>query len=120
VNFIYKTAFITIAAVNLETVVDFYQQLFCQQPDVYAANIYAEFQLTGLCLGIFKPKNQQEFANSAGSGMSICIEVEDLEAAIAHLTGIGVLIPDEIITASHGREIYIYDPAGNRLILHQS
>jgi hypothetical protein len=27
--------------------------------------------------------------------------------------------PGEIITASHGREIYTYDPAGNRLILHQ-
>ena len=117
---IYKKAFITIAAVNLETVVDFYQQLFCKQPDVYVGNIYAEFQLTGLCLGIFKPKNQQEFANSAGSGMSICIEVEDLEVAIAHLAEIGVSIPDEIMTASHGKEIYIYDPAGNRLILHQS
>ncbi len=25
-----------------------------------------------------------------------------------------------LITASHGREIYAFDPAGNRLILHQS
>ncbi|MGL4502923.1 MAG: glyoxalase, partial [Planktothrix sp.] len=25
----------------------------------------------------------------------------------------------EIITAAHGREIYAYDPMGNRLILYQ-
>jgi predicted enzyme related to lactoylglutathione lyase len=120
VNFIYQKVFITIAAVDLETVVNFYQQLFDRQPDIYLDRIYAEFQLTGLCLGIFKPKNQQEFANSAGSGMSICIEVENLEAAIAHLQEMGTSVPDKIMTASHGKEIYIYDPAGNRLILHQS
>jgi predicted enzyme related to lactoylglutathione lyase len=119
VNFTYKKAFITIAAVDLKTVVNFYQQLFDRQPDVYIDNIYAEFQLTGLCLGIFKPKDRREFANSTGSGMSICVEVEDLDAAIEHLTEIGCPIPDKVMSASHGREIYIYDPAGNRLILHQ-
>jgi predicted enzyme related to lactoylglutathione lyase len=112
--------FITIAADDFSTVVNFYQQLFSQQPNAYVANVYAEFQLTSLRLGIFKPKNQQEFANSAGSGMSICIEVEDLEAAIAHLSAIGYPPPGQIINASHGKEIYACDPAGNRLILHQS
>jgi predicted enzyme related to lactoylglutathione lyase len=120
VSFIYQKAFITIAAVDLKTVVNFYQQLFDRQPDVYLDNIYAEFHLNDLCLGIFKPKDRPEFANSAGSGMSICLEVENLETAIAHLTEIGCSIPDKITTASHGKEIYIYDPVGNRLILHES
>ncbi len=119
-TFVYTDAFITIATVDLVTVVEFYQQLFDKKPDSYIPNVYAEFKLTNLRLGIFKPKNKQEFANSAGSGMSICIEVENLEAAIAHLTNIGYPPPDEIINASHGREIYAYDPIGNRLILHQS
>jgi predicted enzyme related to lactoylglutathione lyase len=73
-------------------------------------------------LGIFKPKENHrvEFENSAQSGMSLCLEVDDLEKAIAHLTSIGYPPPGEITTASHGREIYAYDPANNRLILHQS
>jgi predicted enzyme related to lactoylglutathione lyase len=118
--FAYTDAFITIATVDLEIVVEFYQKLFNKKPDSYIPSVYAEFKLTNLRLGIFKPKNKQEFANSAGGGMSICIEVENLEAAIAHLTKIGSPPPGEIINASHGREIYAYDPIGNRLILHQS
>jgi hypothetical protein len=52
--------------------------------------------------------------------MSLCLEVSDLEDAIAHITALGFPPPGEILTASHGREIYAYDPDGNRLILHQS
>jgi hypothetical protein len=40
--------------------------------------------------------------------------------AIATLTHLGYPPPGEIIEASHGREIYAYDPAKNRLILHQA
>ena len=43
----------------------------------------------------------------------------NLEAAIAHLDVLGYLPPGEIMTASHGREIYAYDPIGNRLILYE-
>ncbi|NJO93776.1 MAG: hypothetical protein HC820_04390, partial [Hydrococcus sp. RM1_1_31] len=48
------------------------------------------------------------------------LEVENLETAIAHLTEMGYSPPGEIAIASHGREIYVYDPAGNRIILHES
>ena len=118
----YADAFVTLAASEIITLVEFYRQLLGQQPDPFIPNVYAEFKLNGLRLGIFQPKinHQSEFANSAGSGMSLCIEVEDLEAAIAHLSQIGYPPLGEMIAASHGREIYAYDPAGNRLILHQS
>ncbi|MEL6928818.1 MAG: VOC family protein, partial [Cyanobacteria bacterium J06600_6] len=43
-----------------------------------------------------------------------------LEQAIACISKLGCPPPGEIITASHGREIYGYDPAQNRLILHES
>ena len=52
--------------------------------------------------------------------MSLCIEVENLKEAIASLTALGYPPPGEIIEASHGTEIYAYDPANTRLILHQS
>ena len=52
--------------------------------------------------------------------MSLCLEVEQLETAIEHLRCLGFPPLGEIVVASHGREIYAYDPAGNRLILHEA
>lgn len=114
-------AFVTLAAYDLEKLVTFYTHLLGQEPKQYIPSVYAEFQLPGLRLGIFRPKvtNQQEFA-ATKSSMSLCLEVGDLEEAIAHLSAMECPPPGEILTASHGREIYVYDPAGNRLILHQS
>ncbi len=80
---------------------------------------YAEFMLPGLKLALFKPSDDQEFSGPAGS-MSVCLEVENLTGAIATLTDLGHPPPGNVIYASHGQEIYAYDPAGNRLILHQS
>lgn len=121
-SFAYTEAFVTIATTKYQELIEFYCQLLSQKPQPYLADVYAEFKLAGLRLGIFRPtmNHQQEFANSAGSGMSICLEVENLEDAIAHLAAMGYPPTGEIIVASHGREIYAYDPAGNRLILHQS
>lgn len=105
----------------------FYTQLFNQNPSVHIPGVYAEFQLPGLRLGIFEPKvsNQAEFATVNGlsgsvtsGGMSLCLEVQSLEAAITHLTDLGAPL-GEIMQASHGREVYAYDPLGNRLILHE-
>ena len=119
--FHYTEAFVTLASADSETLVKFYRQLLGQDPHPYLPRRYAEFQLKGLRLGIFQPQasHQQEFA-SLGSSMSLCLEVDDLDQAIAHLTQLGYPPPGEITGASHGRETYAYDPAGNRLILHQT
>ncbi len=116
-------AWVTLAASDWSAAVAFYEGLFARAPERLIPGVYAEFCLTGgLRLGIFCPQasNRAEFATSAGSGLSLCLEVADLEAAIARLQALGYPPPGEIATASHGREIYAYDPAGNRLILHQS
>lgn len=120
--FQYTDAFVTIATINLEIVVKFYTNFMIKEPVTIIPNVYAEFQLSGVKLGIFKPKktNESEFINSVKSKMSLCLEVSNLEDAIAHLTALGYPPPGEITTASHGREIYAYDPDGNRIILHQS
>lgn len=114
-----QDAFVTLAHENLQALMEFYQSLLGQAPQTYLPERYAEFQLLGLKLALFKPGDVEEFAGPAG-GMSICVEVEDLEGAIATLTNLGYPPPEKIIYASHGKEIYAYDPAGNRLILHQS
>ena len=118
-----KKAFLTIGAVNFAEVVAFYQSLLEQQPQPYSPGSYAEFQLPGMVLAVFSPHpdHGQEFSCSDRSGFSLCLEVADLPTAIA---SIGKFYPPVaencIIDASHGREIYLYDPAGNRLILHEN
>ncbi|MEB3338168.1 MAG: VOC family protein [Leptolyngbyaceae bacterium] len=116
------SALVTLATTDFDRLVEFYSQLLQQSPQPHSPNSYAEFQLPGLRLGLFKPKgtSEAEFQHQTATGMSLCLEVGDLEAAIAGLTQLGCPPPDNILTASHGREIYAYDPAGNRLILHQS
>ncbi len=118
----YSAAFVTIASVNFDLIVEFYTQFLESTPQPHLPHIYAEFSIAGLRLGIFcpKPSNQVEFAQPSQSGMSLCLEVDSLEDAIAKLTQIGYPPTGQISTASHGREIYAYDPDGNRLILHQS
>ncbi|MBD2593483.1 VOC family protein [Nostoc spongiaeforme FACHB-130] len=118
----YTEVFVAIATVNLENLVNFYTQLLSEKPSNLIPNVYAEFQLKSLRLGIFQPKqsHESEFAHSTKSKISLCFEVSNLESAIAHLTNLGYPPPGEISIASHGREIYAYDPEGNRLILHEA
>jgi hypothetical protein len=129
--FQYTNAFVTIASVNCENLVNFYTKFLEQKPVVLIPNVYAEFNLFGMRLGIFKPKNtnESEFETMsddmplciyATSKISLCLEVSNLEDAIAHLTALGYPPPGNISIASHGREIYAYDPDGNRIILHQA
>ncbi|MDJ0735087.1 MAG: VOC family protein [Nostocaceae cyanobacterium] len=115
-------AIVTIATVNFEKLVHFYTEFLCANPTQFIPNIYAEFQLPSVKLGIFQPKETHisEFENSAQGKMSLCLEVSNLENAIAHISDLGYPPPGKIINASHGKEIYAYDPDGNRLILHQA
>lgn len=113
-----QTAFVAIAAQNVAEVSEFYQRLLTQPPAQFVPNRYAEFQLANLRVGIFRPKFAAEFA---GSGtVSLCLEVDNLDEAIAHLKASNIPLPDKVMTASHGREVYIYDPAGSRIILHEA
>ncbi|QDZ40617.1 VOC family protein [Euhalothece natronophila Z-M001] len=119
----YYTTFLTIASPQIEQLIQFYKALFQQKPNPYIPNKYAEFEIKGgLKLGIFKPRVDQEleFSQPQKSAMSLCVEVENLESAIAQLNALGYPPTTDIMIASHGREIYAYDPDGNRLIFHSS
>ena len=118
----FNAALVTIASVDFDRVVKFYTQFLSLTPQPYLPGVYAEFTIAGLKLGIFCPKasNQSEFGHPSQSGMSLCLEVDSLEDSIDKLTQLGYPPLGQITAASHGREIYTYDPDGNRLILHQS
>ncbi|MFH7241340.1 MAG: VOC family protein [Spirulina sp.] len=115
-------AYVALASPHLERLVTFYAGLLSQAPQPHWPQRYAEFNHGGLKLGIFQPQvtHRDEFQADRAGALSLCLEVTDLERAIAHLTRLGYPPPGPILTASHGREIYAYDPDGNRLILHQS
>ncbi len=123
-----KSALVTLASQQFDGLVDFYCKLLNLRPVVLMPNRYAEFELPGVRLGIFQPKEEKKVGGRESEGveetrrdggMALCLEVEDLEAAIAHLTDLGYPPPGKIRIASHGREIYAYDPEGNWLILHE-
>lgn len=115
----YRSAWVTIAAGEFAQLVEFYRRLFEREPDSQIPNRYAEFQISGLRLGIYKPKHHESPPLNPFPAMSLCLEVEDLEGVIEHLSQLGHRPPGEILTSSHGKEIYAYDPDGNRLILYQ-
>jgi predicted enzyme related to lactoylglutathione lyase len=114
--------FVALADVAGDKLAQFYEQVLGREPTIHIPQVYSEFQLPGLRLGIFRPKanHSSEFAATSSGSMSLCIEVEDLQEAIAHLTHLGYPPVGKMMHTSHGSEIYAYDPAGNRLILHQS
>jgi catechol-2,3-dioxygenase len=113
-------AFVALGSIDLDNLVVFYTQLLKQNPQPYQPKIYAEYHLPGLRLAIFvpKPDHQLEFGQSNTGSMSICLQVLDLEQVIKELTAMNYPIGN-IIIASHGRELYIYDPDGNRLIFYE-
>lgn len=116
-----RRAFLALATPNFEQTVDFYQTLLVQSPQPFMAERYAEFQLgDSLSLAIFppKPEQQDEFALTNAGPLSLCLEVTDLEGAIAHLDA-QACPHGKILKASHGQEVYAYDPQGNRLIIYQ-
>jgi catechol 2,3-dioxygenase-like lactoylglutathione lyase family enzyme len=116
-----KVAFVTIGASNWEKSREFYQLLLDQAPLTIIPNAYAEFQLPGLRLGIYRPGPVGSISRSPvdQGHLSLCLTVDSLEAALDHLAAIGHPVEGPIGIASHGREAFAADPDGNRLILYQ-
>ncbi|MEM9149554.1 MAG: VOC family protein [Cyanobacteria bacterium P01_F01_bin.3] len=117
----FREVFVALSSHQVEKQMAFYKACFSVEPTVSTSS-YCEFRLAGLKLAIFEPSatHAEEFSQTSSGSMSLCVEVDDLDAMIAHLTNLGYPPPGDIIHASHGRELYAYDPDGNRLILHQS
>lgn len=110
----------TIATLELNNLVEFYILFLRQEPRIWVADVYAEFEISGLRFGLFKPRSSDQPAFEGNRGaMSLCLEVENLEAAIASLTELGQAPEEATVTTDYGLEIYAYDPQGNRLILYQ-
>lgn len=113
-----RQAWVTIAAADFERSLKFYRAILGQDAISEIPDRYAEFLMPGLKIGIYKPRVHESQATPYPT-LSLCLEVEDLEDAIDRFRTLGYPPPGGIVQASHGREIYAYDPDGNRLILYQ-
>ena len=113
---------LTIATQQLSVLMGFYQNLLQRAPTLHQPGIYGEFALDGVRLGIFQtqPEHWAEFDGPTSGALSLCVAVDDLDGAISHLHQLGYRPPGSIRLASHGREIYGYDPDGNRIILYEA
>lgn len=135
IGILYDSAWVTIAVTDLSAAQQFYQALFACEPSRILPDRYVEFQLAGLRLGIYRPNplssnplssNPSErpeiavppTASMSSVPMSLCFQVQDLDTTIAQLDQLQVP-HDAVAIASHGREVYAYDPNGNRLIFYQ-
>lgn len=118
----YQKGLIALGAAHFEEVIQFYEKLFGTKPADAIGQSYVEFNVAGLRLGIFKPRehNVEKFENKSreGHGLSICFQLQNLDELIAECRAKGFEITDPIPT-KHGREAFLYDPQHNRLIFSQ-
>ena len=78
---------------------------------------WTEYDLPGGgCLALFATKDIEP---SASAGGSIAFEVDDLDATIAKLEGLGVEFKAKMIHSSVCRMSVILDSEGNSIILHE-
>ncbi|MDX2270826.1 MAG: VOC family protein [Cyanobacteriota bacterium] len=111
-----QAALLSMATPDLRVQQEFYQRLLGQDPAVEIANRYIEFRLTGLRLGIYS-SHHPDFQAGLGS-LSLCLQVTNLDAVMDGLAEAGIPT-SPVRIASHGREIDLQDPDGNRIVIHQ-
>lgn len=117
---LYKYGRLAIAAINFNEMKEFYSKILQEEPIRHIKDVYVEFQLPELRIGLFKPRpdNRPEFMHDTRSTASIVLEVIDINDAANHFRSVGCT-PGKIVDTFHGKEFYAYDPAQNRLIVHQ-
>ncbi len=122
--------FLSLGAQRFDPLVAFYQQVFDHPPPLLKPGVYAEFHLAGLRFALYTVPNATPTPAPSLShdspGLGICLQVADLElvlervqTAIAHYPHPCIAAIGAILTPSHGREVHILDPEGNRFILYQ-
>jgi catechol-2,3-dioxygenase len=119
----FSRAWLAIAVQSLTGSVQFYQTLLGDGAVSRQIGKYIEFDLGDLRLGLFEPKPNAapEFDRRGQNPMSLCLAVTDLDQTLTHLATQSLLPdgPPPILLASHGRETYLFDPDGNRIILYE-
>ncbi|NJM46152.1 MAG: VOC family protein [Alkalinema sp. RU_4_3] len=116
---IYTQAFVTLAAPQWDRSIAFYSQLLAQEPEGLQTDRYGAFDLGGWKLAIYRPKLEEQEPPAAYPTLSLCFQVPNLDETLVYLATLNMEDPGPIQQVSHGREVYLYDPDGNRIILYE-
>jgi predicted enzyme related to lactoylglutathione lyase len=118
-DFVITRSLITIATIDWPATLRFYQDLLQLAPQVLQPDRYAEFGLPDCTMALYAPRATENPIPQPYPSLSLCLHVNSLAAAIARLESLNIAIPEGIQHSTHGQEIYIADPNGNRIILYE-
>lgn len=111
-----STALVSLATPDLGRMDRFYRQLLGPWLAVEVPETYIEFRPPGLRLGLYRSSNP-DYTACLGA-ISICLQVESLEAILA-LPILDSVSISPLREAFHGREVDFCDPDGNRIVVHE-
>ncbi len=118
-DFVITRTLVTIATIDWPASLKFYQDLLQCPPQALQPDRYAEFRLSDCTIALYAPRPAETPIAQPYPSLSLCLHVQSLASAIARLTALNHPIPDGIQHSSHGQEVYLYDPNGNRIILYE-
>lgn len=121
-NSLIERSFITIAVTDWPQSLKFYQCLLQLPPQALQPDRYAEFHPPGCTMALYvaRPEESSQPTDQlAYPSMSLCLQVKSISAILPHLQMLDYEPPAGIQYSSHGAEIYVYDPNGNRIILYE-
>ncbi|MDQ2992782.1 MAG: VOC family protein [Candidatus Eremiobacteraeota bacterium] len=110
-----KVAFVMYPVADMARAISFYRDTLGLQPDGLALDYWAEFNVGGTTFGV----GNFEQVGTPGTGQSLALEVEDMEATRKELSAKGFETnePHETpICFISG----VKDPDGNSVLLHQA
>jgi predicted enzyme related to lactoylglutathione lyase len=110
-----RVAFVMYPVTDMQRAVAFYREVLGFEKSGLESDFWVEFDVAGVTFGL----GNFEQVGNPGSAQSFAVEVSDMAAARAELTGRGVDSTEPFETAI----CYIStvrDPDGNQIVLHQA
>ena len=112
----YKSGNLTLMVADMDRAVEFYTQKLGLELKVRYGNEWAEVAEPGLMLGLHLARGPIA-RSDPNIGISIGLEVDDMEAAVGELKGKGVPFPSSIRETNDLRQASFADPDGTSLYL---
>ena len=112
----YKSGNLTLMVADMDRAVEFYTQKLGLELKVRYGNEWAEVAAPGVMLGLHQARGPIARADP-NIGISIGLEVDDIEAAVEELKGKGIAFPSSIRETNDLRQASFEDPDGTSLYL---
>lgn len=110
----FKTANTILYCQKWAETVGFYQQQL-GLPVLFAADWFVEFEITATTRLSVADEGRSKIKSSRGAGITLTLQVEDIDRAWESLRASGVAVEPVQTHAWGARVFYFYDPEGHRL-----